>query len=454
MGEIISLIHFKGKVGNVIGRSGEKGRMNIMEKPTSYKNPQTPAQMAVRAKLKLASQLAALLGEVGRTANEANGLSRNRRGQLVKQLIRNMTVQNERAKINPVLGLVNHGTGAPVSISLTHSSNTFTLLVNEPFIGPIAKALLIYDVNDDRWYAASSYDTSIALFYNVPASIVSHDLEAYAYAIAVTLPTDEQTTPDIIENGANMMNLAKKLGSANVVLSGVGKFAPMFENNGRLLLSYEEMYKANTPFVTVGTRVYLTKPQYEAGAVVAAPYLISRGSLAAINVTVDREGRTSSSILLGDENVIDANTTVADFSEWVIEKNPDFKEGDVIWFVAAHQSTMTVTGYPTLTMVYDAVVLNTTDTSKLYSKVAAQGFVARDGRLSMSQSVDGGCAWIHQRGNLVSSQTLIGENSILENYVTEAARQASIASFNGYVTPVDTNTYYSPDANAYNDVHA
>ena len=69
MGEIISLIHFKGKVGNVIGRSGEKGRMNIMEKPVSYKNPQTPAQMAVRAKLKLAAQLAGLLGEVGRTAN-------------------------------------------------------------------------------------------------------------------------------------------------------------------------------------------------------------------------------------------------------------------------------------------------------------------------------------------------------------------------------------------------
>lgn len=427
--------------------------MNIMEKPVSYKNPQTPAQMAVRAKLKLASQLAALLGEVGRTANEANGLSRKRRGMLVKQLFRNMTVASGRAKINPVLGLVNHGTGAPISVSLSHSGNTFTLLVNEPFIGPIAKALLIYDVNDDRWYAVSSYDTSIALFYNVPESIVSHDLEAYAYAIAVTLPTDEQTTPDIIENGANMMNLAKTLGSASVVLSGVGKFAPMFENNGRLLLSYEELYKANAPYDANGTRVYLTKPQYVAGAVLAAPYLISRGSLPALTTTTDREGRVSSSIMLGDDNTIDANTTVADFSGWVIAKNPDFKEGDVIWFVAAHQSTMSGSGYPKLTMAYDAVVLNTTDTSKLYSKVTARGFTARDGRLAMSMSIDGGCAWIHQRGNLVSSQTLAGENSILDDYVTPAAQSAAAESFAGYVAPVDVNTYYSPDANAYSAVN-
>ena len=189
MGEIISLIHFKGKVGNVIGRSGEKGRMNIMEKPVSYKNPQTPAQMAVRAKLKLAAQLAGLLGEVGRTANEANGISPRSRGQLIKQLMLRMTVINNRAMINPYLGLVRNPKGNPITVKVTNSLNVYTLSVVESVAGEIAKALLVYDVTENRWFAVTRRDAAQQLVLTIPDIVTSHDLEVYAYAIGVTVPT-------------------------------------------------------------------------------------------------------------------------------------------------------------------------------------------------------------------------------------------------------------------------
>lgn len=50
-------------------------------------NPRTPAQMSQRAKMKLAAQVAGMLGDVGRTALLANGNRKTDRGILIKRLL-------------------------------------------------------------------------------------------------------------------------------------------------------------------------------------------------------------------------------------------------------------------------------------------------------------------------------------------------------------------------------
>lgn len=58
--------------------------MLLRQYQPSVTNPRTPAQMSQRTKMKLAAQVAGMLGNVGRTALLANGNRKTNRGIAIK----------------------------------------------------------------------------------------------------------------------------------------------------------------------------------------------------------------------------------------------------------------------------------------------------------------------------------------------------------------------------------
>ena len=92
MARIVSIFQFTGRAGSAVGSKGKGGKILLRQYQPTVANPRTQAQMSHRAKIKLAAQVAGMLGEVGRTALIANGLRKTERGQLIKQLLQSVKV--------------------------------------------------------------------------------------------------------------------------------------------------------------------------------------------------------------------------------------------------------------------------------------------------------------------------------------------------------------------------
>ena len=73
MARIVSIFQFTGRAGSAVGSKGKGGKILLRQYQPTVANPRTQAQMSHRAKMKLAAQVAGMLGEVGRTALIANG---------------------------------------------------------------------------------------------------------------------------------------------------------------------------------------------------------------------------------------------------------------------------------------------------------------------------------------------------------------------------------------------
>ena len=90
---------------------------------------------------------------------------------------------------------------------------------------------------------------------------------------------------------------------------------------------YNAFIQANLGVV----KVYITKRMKLNGGAILAPYQITRGSLPSISMTKNSNNKLVSSIALGSLT-ISATTTVAQFSQAVIDNNASFLEGDQITF--------------------------------------------------------------------------------------------------------------------------
>ena len=91
------------------------------------------------------------------------------------------------------------------------------------------------------------------------------------------------------------------------------------------------------------TPVYLTKSEVNAGACVVAPYKITNGKLNSIVIT-GHGSQAVTDIALGSLTIND-ETTVADFSNAVVQNNKDFEYGDQItdFLLTQHINTVTCT---------------------------------------------------------------------------------------------------------------
>ncbi len=205
-----------------------------------------------------------------------------------------------------------------------------------------------------------------------------------------------------------------------------------YENLPPQMSVFNAFIQANIDVV----KVYITKAIRLNGGAILAPYQITRGSLPSISMAKNASNILVSGIRLGTL-AIDANTTVGQFSQAVIDNNDAFDEGDQLTFFHGIQSIDTVTRTPRATIKGYKVVLSTAEDTKLWDVVDRIGFSVTDNCLATSQQITNGAAvWVHSRetadGALkVSTQLFFVENSALATYQGRTAFTAAANSYGG-----------------------
>lgn len=205
-----------------------------------------------------------------------------------------------------------------------------------------------------------------------------------------------------------------------------------YENLPPQMSVFNAFIQANIDVV----KVYITKTIRLNGGAILAPYQITRGSLPSISMAKNTSNILVSGIRLGSL-AIDANTTIGQFSQAVIDNNDAFDEGDQLTFFHGIQSIDTVTRTPRATIKGYKVVLSTAEDTKLWDVVDRIGFSVTDNCLATSQQITNGAAvWVHSRetadGALkVSTQLFFVENSALATYQGCTAFTAAANSYGG-----------------------
>ena len=178
-----------------------------------------------------------------------------------------------------------------------------------------------------------------------------------------------------------------------------------FENRPLGLSDYNMFVKVNMQ----RTPIYLTKQALAGGACIATAYQITQGSLPAIVVTGSGQGGSTDIRLTG--LTISNSTTVAEFSQAVVNNNADYRYGDQISFFLVKQLVNAATEIPYCQFSAAKVILDAANTETLASVTGGStGFKAVDGKLGHNGN-DGDCAytWVHSRKSvgrtLVSTHT-------------------------------------------------
>lgn len=210
-----------------------------------------------------------------------------------------------------------------------------------------------------------------------------------------------------------------------------------FENKAVGLSDYNMFVKLNMQHQPV----YLSKSEVSGGACVVAPYTITQGSLPSIVVTDD-----VTDILLG-RLIIDATTTVAQFSNAVVQSNPNYDYGDQISYYDVEQLVNASTGLPYGVFKGYAVVLDKNDNALLLGQVPAEAFCILNGFLGHAEVTGNRAfAWVHSRKSngktKVSTQTLIDHNALLSDYTGDGAYQVAVESYGG-----ESDMFLSPKTN-------
>lgn len=165
--------------------------------------------------------------------------------------------------------------------------------------------------------------------------------------------------------------------------------------------------------------VALTRGEAQAKLWVPASYRVSQGSLNPLTASFDGE---MPGFQLDKAPVIEAETTVAEFSSQFVALNSQFRNGDAIVFVAFNGTTGApgdVTGMVPATYKYEEFVLNTEDSSSMKTKYPNWGIA--NGYFTNAMG-DGAKAavFIHTRksaGKLfVSTQDIFLNELANENY--------------------------------------
>lgn len=214
MAKIVSLIQYVGKAGNTVGQKGPKGGIVFKQKAASVSNPRTDAQMAHRAKMKLAAQVAGMLGEVGRTSLIANGHKKTDRGLLIKRLLQSVVVNQNGSQASLLydLHLVDNPSYAEaISMQITSDSSQFTATFSGAAEGePIAKCIMVHDLNTGLWRHTAALDTRTAISIGKSANESGDALEVFAYGIVLE-PKTQDAWGALGQTGANQQGFVLDL---------------------------------------------------------------------------------------------------------------------------------------------------------------------------------------------------------------------------------------------------
>ena len=187
--------------------------------------------------------------------------------------------------------------------------------------------------------------------------------------------------------------------------------------------------------------VYLEKDKVRLGAAIVAPYVISQGSLPAIQVS----GATpATDIALGALEIGD-DTTVGELAQAVVQNNSGYRYGDQLSFFRLVQEEDSQDGHPYVTVSATRVNLDPADTSVLRDVAPASGFSTVGGTLGADAALEGaGVAWVHSRTvngkTHVSSQRLVVDNDLLDEHGTTQMLSTATNSYGG-----TTEIFIRPD---------
>jgi len=212
-----------------------------------------------------------------------------------------------------------------------------------------------------------------------------------------------------------------------------------FENKAQGVTDYNMFMKVNMQ----RTPVYLTKSEAAGGTCIVAPYKITDGSLQAIVVTGEGSNRVTD-ISLGTL-IISESTTVADFSNAVVQNNKGYDYKHQISFYDIRQRVNAASGIPYGYFNAYSVVLDKDNNATLWSVVDRLGFQSKGGFLGCGTiNEDGAFCWVHSKknkegGTLVSPQELLDNNSLLASYTSLDSYYNAVETYGGekdaFLTP-------------------
>ena len=256
--------------------------------------------------------------------------------------------------------------------------------------------------------------------------------------------------PASVKNARTPAQQRQRMKWVNMVrhYSGIAPLLAMgFEKKNPGVTDYNMFVKVNAANIAV----YMSKTLADAGACIAAPYQLTQGSVTSINVS-GKGADSKTNIALAGLNIT-AQTTVAEFSNAVVLNNPEFNYGDKISFFDIVQKVNADTLVPYCVFKAHNVVLDKESQAKLWDVTGKAGFASVDGFLGFggdSSHGDGCFAWVHsvkKNGKTrVSTQYLIDNNPLLEEYITEEAYNKAVKSYGGSNT-----VFLSPDKQSDND---
>lgn len=244
-------------------------------------------------------------------------------------------------------------------------------------------------------------------------------------------------------NAKTELQLKHRMKWANIireyqVLQPYMKLAFGGTRNGRN--DYNKFVSTNLSMIPV----YLTKAEVNAGMCIVAPYEITQGNVKSI--TISGKGKKAvTDISLGTLS-INSTTTVAEFSNAVVLNNKLYEYGDQITYFLVHQVVNEVTNIPMAEVDACCIVLDKSNEAKLLALVDARGFSVQErclAALASNDFGDHGMVWIHSRKHnaktVISTQYLVCENKLLEQYQGDDAYQNAVESYGGvndvYLTP-------------------
>ena len=242
--------------------------------------------------------------------------------------------------------------------------------------------------------------------------------------------TSEKVTRNTSKTFAQMVRRVQWANLVNLFRAFEGTLHPSFESRPRSWSDFNAFISAN-----MGRQgVYLTSELASQGAAVVAGYQITRGSLPSIDTEI-ASGVGKSDISVGTL-VLDEETTVADFSNAIVENNSDWEYGDQLSCFILEQRVNSVTGIPYVKVYAYEITLDGDNTDELLADVvSAEAFSVVDNKVGTGAAINGGVAYVHSRKLAskvaVSTQDVVVANSILAQYQSDTARNTAILSYGG-----------------------
>ena len=240
----------------------------------------------------------------------------------------------------------------------------------------------------------------------------------------------------VVKNARTAGQQRQRMKWVNIIRMYSG-IAPLLKNGFEKKMAQQSDYNMFVRLNSAASPVYLTKSEADGGGCIAAPYQITQGSLPSIVIT--GEGAEAQTDIALGSLTISASTTVAEFAKAVVDNNADFDYGDQISFYDVLQRVNAETQIPYCQFSASYVVLDKNSTVKLLDQVNKAGFASVGGVLAHGEDEgDGVFAWVHSRYDggktRVSTQFLINNNSLLDDYRSDDAYAAACKSYGGVST--------------------